>query len=317
MDDQNKGVTDPWARPSPPPERGYSQDAPETERSTREIRTEIERTRADMGETIDEIQERLRPSNVVSRATESVREATVGKVREFAQDAQDAFTGRRRSWNGADESYGLMDRIREHPVPAALAAVSLAWLAFSGRGHRHHSDRAIYGSTAYGEPYIRETRISGVEPGYRSYGGETSRGGEYPRVAHETAEGVRHAADEVRHAAGETAARVGEATRHAGYEVRRTTRRATNELERMVYDNPLAVGAIAAAIGATVGLVVPETRREHELMGDTRDQLLEKAKDAAVEAKERVETAASRAQDAAQKAVTDTLTGGTDDTRGT
>jgi ElaB/YqjD/DUF883 family membrane-anchored ribosome-binding protein len=327
MDDQNTRVNERWAPAGSPPERGYSRDeARESdaggagERSTREIRSEIEQTRADMGETIDEIQDRLRPSNVVSRATESVREAAVEKVRDMAHSAQDAFTGRSRQWNGYDdyeESYGIMDRIREHPVPATLAAISLAWLAFSRRDHRYPSQRAIYGSTAYGDPSIRETRITGA-PGSRSsyrgeggaYGYGEARSGEYGRAGHEAAEGVRHAAGEIRHAAGETAARVGEATRHAGYEMRRTTRRTTHRIERMVRRNPLAVGAMAAAVGATIGLIVPETRREQELMGDTRDQLLDKAKDAAVEAKERVEQAAVRAQDAAQKAATETLTGG-------
>ncbi len=208
----------------------------------------------------------------------------------------------------------LMDRIRDHPVPFTLAAVSIAWFAFSGRSHRHPSDRAIYGSTAYGEPYIRETRMR--DDRWRERDGSASKyAGEYTgrpsigQTTHDAAEGVRHAGGEVRHMAGETAARMGEATREAGYEVRRCVRRTSNQLERMVRQNPLAVGAIAAAVGATVGLIVPETRREHELMGDARDELLEKAKETAVEAKERIEQAAIHAQDAAQKAVTDTLTG--------
>jgi ElaB/YqjD/DUF883 family membrane-anchored ribosome-binding protein len=320
MDEQNKGVNERWAPPGTTPERGYSRDEPVTpstgtvgarteERSPREIRAEIEQTRAEMGETIDEIQDRLRPGNVVARASESVRDAAAGKVREMAHRAQDAFTGRDRPWDrdAYDESYGLMDRVRDHPVPVTLAAVSIAWLAFSGRKHRP-SDRAIYGSTAYGEPYIRETRMRDDRYG-RAGDGEYTGSSSVGRTMHGAAEGMRHAAGDVRHTASEAAARVGDATREAGSQVRRRARRTTSQLERMVRDNPLMVGAIAAAVGATVGLIVPETRREHELMGDTRDQLFEKARETAVEARERVEQAAVRAQDAAQKAVADTLTG--------
>jgi ElaB/YqjD/DUF883 family membrane-anchored ribosome-binding protein len=326
MDEQNKGVNERWAPPGTTPERGYTREEPATpvtgttgarteERSPGEIRAEIERTRADMGETIDEIQDRLRPGNVAARVTESVREATVGKMREMAHSAQDALTGRGNAWDdyGDDESYGLIDRIRDHPVPFTLATVSIAWLAFAGRGHRRPSDRAIYGSTAYGEPYIRETRMR--DDRSRSYYGSAGARGDtgeptVGRTMHDAAEGLRHAAGDVRHTASEATSRMGEVTRETGYEVRRRARRTTNQLERMVRDNPLMVGAIAAAVGAAVGLIVPETQREHELMGDARDQLFEKAKETATEAKERVEQAAVRAQDAAQKAATETLTGG-------
>lgn len=74
MDEQNKGVNERWAPPGRTPERGYTRDESATpstgttgaradERSTREIRSEIEQTRAEMGETIDEIQDRLRPAD--------------------------------------------------------------------------------------------------------------------------------------------------------------------------------------------------------------------------------------------------------------
>ena len=42
--------------------------------------------------------------------------------------------------------------------------------------------------------------------------------------------------------------------------------------------NPLAVGAVAMAVGAAVGLALPETRREQELMGDARDRVVDNAK---------------------------------------
>jgi ElaB/YqjD/DUF883 family membrane-anchored ribosome-binding protein len=44
-------------------------------------------------------------------------------------------------------------------------------------------------------------------------------------------------------------------------------------------ENPLAVGAAAFALGAVVGLAIPSTRYEGELMGETRDELLKKAQD--------------------------------------
>jgi hypothetical protein len=48
-----------------------------------EIRQDIERTRAEMGETIDDIQERLSPENI----KENVRQQTIGKAQEATHEA--------------------------------------------------------------------------------------------------------------------------------------------------------------------------------------------------------------------------------------
>jgi ElaB/YqjD/DUF883 family membrane-anchored ribosome-binding protein len=49
--------------------------------------------------------------------------------------------------------------------------------------------------------------------------------------------------------------------------------------DHYINENPLAVGAAAFALGAVVGLAIPSTRYEGELMGETRDELLRKAQD--------------------------------------
>jgi hypothetical protein len=63
--------------------------------------------------------------------------------------------------------------------------------------------------------------------------------------------------------------------------VRRTGRRAQNELQRMLNENPLMVGAGAVVLGAALGLALPETERENEWMGEARDTLLDRAQGAA------------------------------------
>jgi len=79
-------------------------------------------------------------------------------------------------------------------------------------------------------------------------------------------------------------------------------RRGGQRLEMMLRDYPLAVGIAAAILGASLGMVVPETERENELMGETRDRALQRAKDAA-------SGAVDRAKDAAADAVTRTAMG--------
>ena len=48
--------------------------------NTEQLRTEIEDTRAEMSQTINEIQERLSPENVMDQVKEKVREDTGGQV---------------------------------------------------------------------------------------------------------------------------------------------------------------------------------------------------------------------------------------------
>jgi ElaB/YqjD/DUF883 family membrane-anchored ribosome-binding protein len=300
MDDQNKSLNERWAEPSVVPERGYAADtrptyqgtADQPTRRTEEIRSEIEQTRAEMNETIDAIQERLRPSNIVSNAKDTVRDATVGRVKSMAHTARERFAGNRREWQG--DGNGVIDRIRENPVPAAIAAASIAWIAFSRRRPRYST--AIYGSTRAGQPFIEETVIS------EDIDDVTELGPYGTDAAHESRRSVRHAANDV-------AGRAQSMVRDASGRVRYATSGAGTRLQRFVRDNPLAAGAMAAAVGATIGMALPETRRENELMGEARDTLVDRAQDAARGAAERVQDTAERvrevASDAAQSVKTE------------
>jgi len=52
-------------------------------------------------------------------------------------------------------------------------------------------------------------------------------------------------------------------------------------------ERPLALGAAAIALGVVAGLMIPSTRKEDELMGETRDRLMERAKEVGGEALEK------------------------------
>jgi hypothetical protein len=54
--------------------------------------------------------------------------------------------------------------------------------------------------------------------------------------------------------------------------------RATDTAERLYSSNPLMAGLAVAAVGALIGAMVPETQKEHELMGEKRDELLSRAR---------------------------------------
>ena len=71
-------------------------------------------------------------------------------------------------------------------------------------------------------------------------------------------------------------------------------------------EHPLVLGAVGLAIGAVAAALAPRTRMEDQVMGEARDDLLEKAKQAGGEkleqAKQMATSAASSVKDAAADA---------------
>lgn len=85
-------------------------------RRTREIRAEIEHTREELSDTVNTIQERLRPSTIASNAVDSVREAASERARDIAESEPIRYA-------------------RANAIPTAMVGIGLAgvaWLAFGG-----------------------------------------------------------------------------------------------------------------------------------------------------------------------------------------
>lgn len=63
-----------------------------------------------------------------------------------------------------------------------------------------------------------------------------------------------------------------------------------------IEENPLAVGAVALALGAAVGFAIPMTQKENEYLGEYRDTVVEKAQATAQDALGTVKQMATEAQ---------------------
>jgi Protein of unknown function (DUF3618) len=86
-----------------------------------ELRLQIEGTRAEMGETIDAIQARLRPGALLANATETVKDATVDRLTSLASTASTKTSDLARCSSRA--SVAALTWIKNHPLPVALAGV--------------------------------------------------------------------------------------------------------------------------------------------------------------------------------------------------
>ncbi len=261
-------------------------------------RIEIERTRANMSETANAIQQRLSPENLKEQAKDRVRDATVGKVEEAGN--------------------GITETIRENPLPAALTGIGLGWLLVSARRKRQQQPRVLrrpyydydYPPASYDYPPRYDDReASGTSGGREALERTRERVGESADHAREKVgetagqarEKVGETAAQVRDKTGEIANRTQDRAERLADRTKYQARRAGGGLRRMLRENPLATGALAVGFGAAVGLAIPETRKEHEVMGEARDNVVGKAQEKAQEAQQKVQKVAEEAQGAAQQ----------------
>jgi hypothetical protein len=237
--------------------QSLSNVAPSDEARAQEIRAEIEQTREDLSETVEAIQEKLRPSNIVANAAT----ATTERVKDMASNAADTAG----EWWEASGGDGIVGRIRNHPLPALMTGIGLAWLALSDGGRRQY--------------------------GYQ------------PNRAERSPQANRYRSDYSTDQWSESSRGVMQSAADMAKRSNRTLRRGRNNLELMIREYPLAVGAAAAVLGATLGMVLPETARENELFGEARESAAEHVQQVAA-------NTAARVKEAATDAVAQTLTGG-------
>jgi hypothetical protein len=229
----------------------------DADRRTRQLQSEVAQTREEMSETIDAIQEKLRPSNIVAGVGAATRKRVTNMAQSAAETAEDW-------WESAGDT-GLIARVKNNPLPAALAGLGLAWLAFSESGHRHNGNSSRGRKSTERGPRDDDW-ASEADREWRS------RESSWRSQASRSMEGMQ-----------------------------RQARRGQNRLNQAIYENPLAVGAAAVVLGAALGLAIPETERENEWMGEARENAMERVQEAAQGAVEQVKDAAA---DAAIRAAT-------------
>lgn len=275
------------------------------------IRAEIVETRERMSDTLDEIGERLNPhvirEQVTERVKDGIRDATIGRMEHMARSAADRVSDTRSS---------MADTIRDNPIPAAMVAVGLGWLMWNGRSDRQQGSRGLAaGRSAYGGPYAAGYAYGGSNPytgvgeyagGYAgAYGSSESERGAMERArerAGEATDSVKERAHELADRAHDVAGTVAERTHDLAGTVADRTRRGAGRVEDGFYANPLALGAVAAAVGLAAGLAAPATDREVQLMGGAHDRLVDTVKDRVQDLAQKAETVVDRTANEAKTA---------------
>jgi ElaB/YqjD/DUF883 family membrane-anchored ribosome-binding protein len=296
-------------------DESYAKDsdaANEATDETEQIREQIEETRSNLSETIDAIQEKLSFQNISEQVKDTVSEqinsaldtakdnvykATIGKAGKFMKEV-----GRELSKTDAGKVAA------NNPFPLFLIGLGVGlfvYQGFTGKKKR----KSLYGykenyknaaenkrsesilNTAQnklGDAYQSVSETAGTA--YESVSGVA--GDAYDKVggaASSAYEGVNTAANKtiegVKNFAGSTYEKAGD-----------YSTKAVETYDHYIEENPLAVGAVALAVGAAVGFSIPSSKYERQLLGEYREQVFAKVQTVAGNLVDRVKEAASEAQ---------------------
>ena len=259
---------------------------------TEHIKARIEETRSQMGETIDALQEKLSFSNLSEQVSEHVNnaietaknslyDATIGKAVGYMKNMGDGISDSK-----------FVRTTRSNPLPLILIGVGAGWLAYNVRsgGSRRvrRSPRRLREGVQYDEFADRDRARRDMDRGTsfdinERHRDEASTLGAISNKASALGDKVSTAAN----SAYESASNAMDSAVTGAKDIANRAYSKAGEYSNVAYDtydhhineNPLAVGAAAFALGAVVGLAIPSTRYEGELMGETRDELLKKAQD--------------------------------------
>jgi len=288
-------------------------------------RAQIEVTRSEMSETIDAIKERLSPQNLVQEAKESIREATVGRVQEMAgnvvdsakqkastvaetamQAASTAREGAERVMSSASEtakeaSSTIVETIQRNPLPSALIGIGVGWLWMNNR------KQSAYQPRYEGRPFLDDLSVSYEAqtpyPQTQPQWGEqqTSSQSSVRQTLDQAKERVGEVTEQVQQRVGDATEKVQQRVSQVAAQTQEQAQRAATAMQQMLWENPLAVGALAMTLGAAVGMAVPASRPERQMMGEARDRLIEKAQQTTQEVAQKVQNVAHEALDTAKE----------------
>ncbi len=203
-------------------------------------------------------------------------------------NSKDALGGAMTTAKGA--SMSVLDNIKQNPLAAGLVGIGLYMLFSGGKDSTKSAYIPAVGYNPAGTTSFPNS-VSGSAAG-AVVGAAHSVGDAVSNAASNASDKVSDLTGQVHDAAGNLAHSVQDKTSQVAGQVQSTMNSAvdtvqdkaqasTDFFQRSLQDNPLAVGGVAVAIGMAIALAIPETTPEHKLMGTAKDNLVQKATDAA------------------------------------
>jgi len=276
-----------------------------TDQSPEQIESEIEQTRREMDYTLNQIQRKLSPGQMVDEGIAYLRNSGSG---EFVSN------------------FGVT--VKNNPVPVALMSVALGWLMMASKNPPSRSSTETFPTEDFPNVYAApesagiESHSSGsgarerVSEAVSSFGSKASdAGSKFSAAAHNVGDRVSYFAESARDSASHLASSASEfasGTRDSASHLASSARerawraaeaarsqyaRARSSAQHLAHEQPLVLGALGIALGAAIGAFLPATRREDELMGSTRDDLAQSGREQYEDARDTLKEAAKKTRE--------------------
>ena len=281
-------------------------DQQQDTRSPEEIEADINETRSHLDDTLSDFQSRFSSDSMMNTAMDYVK----------SDSAKEYFSNLGRS-------------VKENPVPAAMIGLGIGWLMYSSNSSnrsvpsgfndkrqaqaRHAAVETTPQTHEYDAVYNQGTSTHQTPPpggpGAYAFG----PGSDATDSTSNSTDGLRQRAGDafgtagdkarnIKSGAGDHMSRMKQSSSEQLHNASSKARDTGNWLNQMAHDNPVAAGAIGLAAGALLGSLLPSTRTEQRAMGDTRDQLVNKAAEAG---SEQLNRASDKAQEKTDKYTSD------------
>lgn len=268
----------------------------DSQKSPHQLEREIDATRAELLATLEELEHRLSPSELVNQVWSQLRR------------------------HGGEYGNSLGQRLKENPMPALLTSIGIAWM-MAANGRRHDGASA-YGSRRYagngnGAGRLHETgermRESGERVGEHvreRMHGVRQRMHDVRDRMHGARESMRHRSEDAREGVVRARERVTSSTEHMrerarsmATSARHRASRARSGFGHLLEEQPLLLGAIGLAAGVIAGAALPPTEQEDRAFGAARDRALERAKRVGAESARRLREQAEEAAESTKSAL--------------
>jgi len=271
--------------------------SPHNEQLSRHYEREAEKTRTSLAHDLNELQDRLTPGQVFDEALA------------YAKGGSGTFA---RAFSNA---------VRENPFPALLIGTGCMLFMSEKIGitrgmstSRYTGRFAATGEIDTGQgpgmgerakEKVRDATES-VKEGLAAVGDKLHDASDRVRdTAQDMGEGVSDAAERVKQTTQSVAERLTDTAAQTSEQARIAGRQVKDKATTLLHEQPLLIAGIGLAFGAAIAALLPVTRAENKLMGETSDRMkrrirdtaaqqVEAAKDSAGELVEQAKTVAER-----------------------
>ena len=291
---------------------------PNADKSVAELEADIARTREQLGRDVEDVSYKLSPDRFkeqVQDTLQNAQEAVMDSVNEMTENVLESTK---------EAGASFTDMIRRHPLPTALIGAGVALLAVGGGvgvkraqedDYPEYSSRYGYGAagssgyvTPGAQPPASGTGVDSATQygttGYSAQGYGATRNLDYGAYDSGYDTGSYSGSNDqggAQSSGQNSGQNLGDRAGAAGTQAKRQAKAASRGLAEFVEEQPLIAGLITVVLGAVIGLSLPGTRQEDELLGDARDQFAEQARSVAERAKEVAQKTFNEAKTTAQQ----------------